>query len=45
MKKAKKWKSIRIEAELYDRLRKIADKRKETFSTFINIIFENYDRK
>ena len=42
MKKAKQWKAIKIDAETYTKLKKLADKRSESFSTLISLILKKY---
>jgi predicted CopG family antitoxin len=42
MKKAKQWKAIKIDAETYEKLKRLADKRSESFSTLISLILKKY---
>ena len=45
MKEAKKWKRISIEEGTYNRLLKLADRRKESFSQLVEVVLSNFLNK
>ena len=45
MKKKKEFKGIVIELPTYNRLRKLADRRKESFSQLVEVILSNFLNK